>query len=55
MWDLTECYEADGKINAAIREISCALVLIETLNHDAFRDHYTGFFEKQIKRLKDVE
>lgn len=55
MWDLAECYEADGEIDAAIQELSCVLVFIETLNHDAFRDHYTGFFEKQIERLKNIK
>ena len=55
MWDLAECYEADCEIDAAIQELSCALILIETLNHDAFRDHYAGFLEKQIERLKNIK
>lgn len=52
MWKLAECYEADGKNEAAIAETEKALGLVAVFG-DCRYDCYTEYFTKQINRMKN--
>lgn len=55
MWKLAECYEEQGKIQAAINETQSCLLLLDAIkghNKAENFDTYKSFFEKQLNRLK---
>ena len=55
MWKLVECYEEQGKLQAAMNETrSCLLLLDAIKGHNKAEnfDTYKTFFEKQIQRIK---
>ena len=56
MQKIAECYEADGKPNAAAAEIERALALIAAMEEEekirGF-SNYIDFFEKELNRIKE--
>lgn len=55
MWKVAECYEAEGKTEAAISETKRALSLISALEGDTKIDRfecYADFYNRQIERLE---
>jgi transcriptional regulator with XRE-family HTH domain len=54
---LSECYEADDKLEEAIAKLNCAIGFIDTLKYEQkiveFKN-YIAYFNKEIKRMRHI-
>ena len=55
MQKIEECYEADGKPNAAAAEIERALALVKAMDGEEKVQNFSNYtvsFEKELRRIK---